>query len=138
MKTNLDKIFKTVTKDEVEGIWLEVSEKTKFLVKRFGGKNQKDIKIKMAKYYKPWAKLIEKGMLPEEKERDIYNRVFIECSLTDWMGVELDGKALEFNYDNAVLLLGHLPELAETLIAYAMDVANFVEDEVGPEDLGNS
>lgn len=128
MGSNLDSMFKSDTSSELEGIWLEISDTVRFRVKRFGGKNAGSVKMAMAKYYKPFALVLEKGLLAEEKEREIYTKVFVEASLLGWEGVELDGESAPFTFENAIKLLGDLPDLTETLIAYASDVKNYAID----------
>jgi len=131
MKTNLDK-FKANTVDELEGVWFEASEGVRFLTKRFGGMNSPLIKKALAKHYKPYARLIEKGLYPEDAERKIYIKVFVDACLKDWEGVEVEGQVVPFSKEEAIKLLVHLPDLADMLIEYAQDVNSYTED------LGNS
>lgn len=132
MKSNLDNIFKSDKDLEKDGVWFSVSETTSFLIRRFGGFNSSKVKAALAKYYKPYARLIEMGTLPEEKEKEIMVKVFVESSIIDWKGVEIDGKEVEFSIDAAVKLMTALPELSETLLSHASDTKNY------REDLGNS
>lgn len=132
MKSNLDKIFKSDKGLEKDGVWFSYTETTSFLIRRFGGFNATKVKAALARYYKPYARLIEMGTLPEEKEKEIMVKVFVESSIVSWKGVEIDGKEVEFSVDAAVKLLTHLPELSESLLEYASDSKNY------REDLGNS
>jgi hypothetical protein len=132
MKTNLDTLFKTSDSMETSGIWMTISDDVGFLVKRFGGYNSPKVKAATAKYYKPYARLIENGTLAMEKEKEIMTKIFVESSLMDWKGVEIDGKLTPFSKEVAVEFLLSLPELAESLISYASDSKNY------KEDLGNS
>ncbi len=131
MKTNLD-FLKTSKTYESEGVWFELSEKTGFLVARLGGANTQKVKQATAKHFKPYARMIENGLLDAQKEREITLKVFIECCLLDWKGVEIDGEAVPFSKEAALKLLLDLPELADTLSAQAQDSKNY------REDLGNS
>lgn len=131
-KSNLDKVFKSSQNFEKEGIWLEVSSGVSFLIRRFGGYNASKVKASLAKHYKPYARLIENGSLPEAKETEIMTRVFVESSMVDWKGIEIDGKDTPFSVDAAIQLLTSLPDLSDTLLAYASDSKNY------REDLGNS
>lgn len=128
MKTNLDKLFKNNPKHENDGIWLNISEETGFLVKRFGGDNSNQVKAALALYYKPYARLIEMGTMDPKKEREIMLKVFINSCLIDWKGVEIDGSPAEFSKEAALAFLLELPELAETLMAYASDSKNYREE----------
>lgn len=132
MKTNLDQFYKTDKKLETEGIWFNISEECGFLMRRFGGFNSTEVKKAMAKYYKPYAKMIKAGTLPAEKENLVMVKTFVESSIIDWRGVEIDGEEADFSFDNAVKLLTELPQLADTLIEYASSYESF------KEDLGNS
>lgn len=132
IKSNLDNIFKTDKKQESEGIWFEIQDGIKFKVKRFGGMNNPGAKAALAKYHKPYAAVIASGTLPEEKNLEISVKVFIEACMLDWEGVEIDGKKVEFSFNNAVALLVSLPELAQALIQHASDKDNY------KVELGNS
>ena len=90
------------------------------------------VKKESAKRLKPYAQMIKKNQLPEEKERMIYAQVFVESSMVGWEGVEIDGKSAEYSKEKAVELFMSLPELFNTVIEYAQDTDNFLED------LGNS
>lgn len=129
MKSNLDGIFKRDTTLEREGVWFEVSSGTQFLLRRFGGSNI-EVKKAMLKFYKPYAKLIEKNLLPESKEKEVYVKAFVDSSLIDWKGVEIEGEEAPFTFDNAVKLLVSLPELTEALMEHSQDQSNF-QEEVG-------
>ena len=131
MKSNLDKLFKTNSDLEKEGILFEVSDGVRFKVKRFSADNPA-VKQLMAKYYKPIAKSIEAGGVSDEKQQEIGIRVFVESSVIGWEGVEIDGQLKEFNTEDCINLLKSLPILAENLINYASDFKNY------REEVGNS
>ncbi len=132
MKTNLDKFFKTNSDLEKSGIWFEISDTTGFLLNRFGGMNSDKVKAMMAKYYKPYARQIENGTMDPKKEKEIMVKVFVESSVLDWKGVEIEGVDTPFSKETAVEFFVELPELAEALMSHAMDFKNY------KEDLGNS
>lgn len=132
MKTNLDGLFKTSESIETNGIWMTISDDIGFLVKRFGGYNSPKVKAATSKFYKPYARLIENGTLPIEKEKEIMTKIFVDASLIDWKGIEIDGVITPFSKEVAIKFLLELPELAESLISYASDTKNY------KEDLGNS
>lgn len=128
MSSNLDKFFKTNKMLETDGIWFDVSNETGFKMKRFGGYNSPAVKALMNKYYKPYAKMIENDSLPKDKQDEIMAKVFVESSMIDWKGVEVEGKEIPFTVEAAVKLLVGLPELNDTLFKYASDFNNFRED----------
>lgn len=128
MKTNLDSLFKTSKEHESQGVWLDFTAEVGFHVKRFGGENSPKVKQALAKYYKPYARMIENDTMPEAEQRKILIKVFVESSMLGWKGVEIDGKEAPFTHESAIKLFAELPELYETVHKYASDYANFKED----------
>lgn len=132
MKTNLDSLFKTDASLEAGGVWFTISKETSFCLKRFGGNNAHKVKLAMAKYHKPHARLIEADALPLEETNKIMAQVVASSCLVDWKGVIVDDKELPCTFDNAVKLFCDLPELFNALFQYISGVDSF------KEDLGNS
>lgn len=132
MKSNLDGNFKTDKDFETEGIWIAVNEEVEFKVSRFGGFNSSAIKKAVAKYHQPHAHAIKAGRLPQEEEMKIMTKVFVESSISDWKGVEIDGADTPFSKDACIELLCGLPDLTEVLMKEASEQANY------REELGNS
>ena len=132
METNLDSLFKTKASLESEGVWFKVSKETSFCLKRFGGSNSHKVKVAMAKYHKPHARLIEADALSIEETNKIMAQVVASACLVDWKGVVVDGAELPCNFENAVKLFCELPELFNALFQYISGVESF------KEDLGNS
>ncbi len=132
MQTNLDKLFLNSEKCEKEGIWFNISDTTGFLVKRFGGMNSPEMKKAVSKHFKPYAYQIEKGTMDIAKEREILTKIFVEACILDWKGIEIDGKEEPFSVTKCISLLVRLPELCDSLKAYAEDGKNY------REELGNS
>jgi hypothetical protein len=142
MKSNLDKFFKTDKGLEKSGVWLTISDEVGFLVKPFRPENPA-MKQAMATHFKPVARQMELGTLDVEKEREIMVKLFVQVSLVDWKGVEIEGKITPFSKDVAVPFLTGLPDLYKTLMEHAQDFRNYQEegDESHPEfkvDVGNS
>jgi hypothetical protein len=132
MKTNLDGLFKNNQSFEKDGVWFMINETTGFLIRRFGGMNSTQIKKALAKHYKPYASQIQNDTLSDEKSREIMTRIFVESSLVDWKGVEIDGSDTPFSVEMATKFLTNLPDLCDALRDYASDSKNY------REDLGNS
>lgn len=133
MKTNLDSLFKTNSDMEKEGIWFDVSIGISFKLRRFGGSNANKVSQAMAKYHKPYAKLIDAKKLSEEETTEVMAKVFVESCLVEWKGVtDESGEEIKCNFENAVKLFKNLPELFNTLFQYCQGVESF------REDLGNS
>lgn len=132
MKTNLDKHFKTDTSLEKDGVDFRLDEKTSFRVRRFNGQNPR-VKAAMATYYKPYARQVEMGTLPQEKSEEITMKLFIDVCLASWEGIEDEaGKPIECNKENALKLFKSLPDLFDTLWKHANSFENY------KEVLGNS
>lgn len=132
MKTNLDKLFKTSSTLERDGVDFALDEKTSFRVRRFNSQNHR-VKAAMASYYKPYARQVELGTLPQEKSTEITMKLFIDVCLVSWEGVEDENEQpIECNKENALKLFKSLPDLFEALWKYANDFENY------KEDLGNS
>lgn len=132
MKTNLDKLFKTNSDLEREGVDFAIDDKTSFRLRRFNGQNPR-VKAAMAAYYKPYARQVELGTLPQEKSDEISILLFIDVCLASWQGVEDEnGKELPFNKENAVKIFKSLPDLFNTLWAHANNFENY------KESVGNS
>ncbi len=133
MKTNFDTRYKTNPQLENAGVWFAFPDcGAEFLVKRFGGANAPDVKKKMAKYYKPYAKQIEMNLFPEDKAKDIMIRIFVESCILDWKGIEINGEQKEFDVETCIELFKHLPELCDQLTELATDSVSY------REELGNS
>lgn len=125
MKTNLHKSYATDADIEKEGIWVNVGDGVEFKVKRFGGANT-GLKKVLAKRYKPFAKLAEKGLLPEDKEKEIYVTSFVEACLCDWRGLQdEEGNDIPFSSDDAKKILIELPDLLDIVMTQAQDAENF-------------
>lgn len=136
MKTNLDSLFKADENLEKTGVWLNISEETGFLVRPFMDSNPR-VRAAMAKDFKPHARLIDLGTLPEKKEREIMTKIFVNACVEDWKGVKDDaGEEIPFSKEKCVELLMDLPQLMKTLMSHAQDFKNYKQD--ATEALGNS
>lgn len=129
VKSNLHDKFATSINREKEGNWFEVKEGVKFLLRRMGSANTAKMRAAHAQYYKPHARRLEvDDDFPAEKQQEIMTNIFIDVCLVDWAGVELDGKVVPCNKENARILFKDLPDLVDTLSKYATDASNFKED----------
>lgn len=131
MKTNLDVTFKTDPKLAEEGVVFAINDDISFKVRHLSQNNPR-VKAAFTKYYKPYARQVELQTLDPKKDREIQAQIFVDTCLVGWIGVESDGKPLEFTRENALKLFEELPELFDTLWRYGNDFQNY------REDLGNS
>lgn len=137
MKTNLQSVFGTDEGLEVDGKWFEVTDEVSFKLKRFGGRNSAKGKKLRALYLKPHARKIQNDTITAELETEIYVKIFVELSLTDWKGIldftnKLEGEEVPFSKERAISLLCDMPDLLEELMALAQNSDEY------REDLGNS
>lgn len=129
MKTNLDSLFKTDSSLEKDGVWFDVSSDISFHLRRFGGSNAQKVNQSMAKYHKPYAKLIESNRLGIEETNLVMAKVFVDSCLISWKGVkDEEGNDLPYSFDNAVKLFTALPELFNALFKYCSEMESFKED----------
>lgn len=129
MKTNLDLKFKTNKNLEKEGVWFKVVDtEVSFLVRRFGGANEAEIKRVHAKYFAPKSRQIQANQLSDEEATELLIKSFVEVSLVDWKGVEIDGVEAEFDKEKAVEIFKEYPELFQTVFEYAKDFQSYKED----------
>lgn len=128
MKTNLDAMWKASEEHETEGIWLEVSKDTAFRVKRFGGRNDVAIAKKIAELQKPYASQIRMGTLDLYTQKKINVVVFVETSVVDWRGVQVDGEEIPFSKEKCVELFLELPDLFNSILSYAENKDNYLEE----------
>lgn len=132
MKTNLDKHFRTNSGLEKDGVEFALDDKTSFLIRRFNSQNPR-VKAAMAAYYKPYARQVELGTLPQEKSDEITMKLFIDVCLASWQGIEDEkGNPIECNKENALKIFKSLPDLFDSLWKHANDFVNY------KEDVGNS
>jgi len=132
MKSNLDVMYKNNPVLEKEGIEFIVSEKISFTVRRWMGLHSFEVKKKLAHKHSPFVRQIEAGTLSEEKSKEIIISLFVDTCVVSWKGVEIDGVEKEFNRDDCIKLFTSLPDLCDSLLAYASDTKNY------REELGNS
>lgn len=132
MKSNLHSYYKINEDLETSGVWLQVTPKVKFLVKRFGGSNAMAVKEAMSKHYEPYSAKIKAGEIDEREKARLMTSAFVHACLEGWEGVEVDGVEVEFSKEKAIEILSDLPELSGELLRYASDKESY------KEELGNS
>lgn len=135
MESNLDELFKTDPKCENEGVNFVFREsdpergieEISFKVRRFSETNPR-VKQAMTVHFKPYARLIEMGTFPPEKEQEITIKVFVEVCLVSWVGVkDRNGKDLECTKENAFQIFKRLPDLFNKLWKFATSFESFKE-----------
>lgn len=135
MKSNLDGLYKMDGELETNGSWCWIKENVGFKIKRFGGSNKTMIAKIKAEKEKPYAAMIRKKQMSQEKLDEIYLDIFVTCCFVDWKGIELDGKSEPFNKEKCFEFLKGLPDLQDELMAFALDAQNYNTEY--REELGN-
>lgn len=134
--------FKTDETLEKEGVWLEYGtasngEPIRIKIARAGGQNTAFIKA-LEKATKPYRRAIQSGRLDDNTADRLYITAFAEHVVLNWVNVEdPQGKPVEFNRGNVILLLDELPDLFADLREQASNMQLFRAEEL-EEDLGNS
>jgi hypothetical protein len=99
-------------------------------IKVLGKDSDKFIKVSRGQNKKRMAKMTKGGFrataIPvEEIEQD--SLMLLAACTVGWVGVVVDGKALDFNEDNAVMVYERFPWIREQVDAAMGDRANFIK-----------
>ena len=135
MKTNLSKIYSTNKDVEKNGKWFDIAEGVSFKMKRFGGANSLKISEVKARYFKPYARQLERNTLDKEIQQELFIKVFVDTCMCDWKGLEDEQGKIEYSRDNAIELFKETPDLFDEVLELSMAMGEFKE---GNEDLGKS
>ena len=146
--------FATDDKEEVEGVWAEMSEGVKLKLKRAGGANKAYESMHLAKL-KPYRNRLKGGTVPPVMlpiMRGINRECFAKTVVADWQtkigeewhsGIqgfeEVDGRTQSIAVNgpsdlwpvtekNIKLMFEALPEFFELVAAFADDAAAFREE----------
>ena len=131
MKTNLDKLYKTNSSLENDGVDFEISPGVAFVIGRYHAKS-KTLREAMAKETKPYTKQLQNNTISEEKAFEISVKAFVSGCVRGWKGIVINGEEVPYSEQACVELLMGLPDLFETLQEYASNRKHYLED------LGNS
>lgn len=146
--TGLYSMFKTNSKDEREGVWLEYGRTPKtdqdpeglpirIKIARAGGKNT-DFNKALEKATKPHRKAIQTGHISVETVEALYREVFVDHCIVGWENVAgAAGEMLPYTRPNVLRVLTDLPDLYEDLKGQANSLGLYREEE-READLGNS
>lgn len=124
MKSNLDQFFKSDKKAQAEGVWFTINDQTSFKIRHFD-KSNPIMSAAMAKYFKPFAAQVKLGTLSEDKQQEIFIKIFVEVCLADWKGVIVDEKELEFSKEAAMKIMTEYPPLFDALWTFANTFDNY-------------
>tara|TARA_Y100001938_G_scaffold150167_2_gene239913 strand:- start:1973 stop:2419 length:447 start_codon:yes stop_codon:yes gene_type:complete len=121
------KHYATDSDAEAEGQWIEWSEGTRLKIARLGNPNYN--RLLQAKM-KPVRHLRDRGTLPDAESSRILCEVIAETIITDWEGVEYEGKELSYSRENALMLLTELKDFREDVITVATEQSVFRSEEI--------
>lgn len=95
--------FATNTVAETEGVWVDIGD-SKFLVARSG--NTAYTKL-LTKLYERNRKALElKDDNADALNESLMNEVLAQTILLGWQNVQFKGEELQYNQENAIMLLG--------------------------------
>ena len=124
---DVKKIFGTNKVAEIEGKWNDIGDGIELLVARIGNPEyQKEFQ----RISKPHKRALRRGSLNDEVAERLLTKVMAKNILLDWKGLEEDGVAVPYNYDNAVRILTEYKDLRD----YVSDIANEMESFKAEED----
>jgi len=133
-KSALHARFKTDTKLEEQGVWVDFGEGLRVRVRRFKSRVVQDAS---KKFNKTEVGVIRKGGMGEEAATDILVRIIAEAVIVEWQGVtDENGNELEATFDNKYATLKELPEFRDALFEQSVSMDNF-KGELLKESEGN-
>lgn len=131
---DLFETFNTSRESEEDGNWMGLHTVTDFKVRAFSAKAVSDLREKLMK---PYQTMLRAGLkIPKDKSDEIGLRVVAGAILVDWKGVKIAGEEVIYSAEAAYTLFTKLPKLADQIAGYAMEAANF-RDEQQEDNAGN-
>ena len=132
--TSMHEMFRTDTKSEREGIWLDFGS-FKIRAARAGGSNKKFQKA-LEEKAREHRRAIDLQIMDSDLSEDILREVYAEAVITDWKvkqedgtfkkGIEgTDGKTIPFNRKNVLETFRVLPDLFSSVQKDATDHNQF-------------
>lgn len=120
---DLADVFFTNKESEEDGIWVTLSDPTKFKIRAFGCKAANDLREKLQK---PFAPLARANMpIPDHQQEKIGLRILAEAILAGWEGVKVGDWTPPYSAANALELFDKLPKIANWIAGVSMDSQNF-------------
>lgn len=125
-----------------EGKWFDVDvdendKPMRFKLLYMNAQNKNLSKIKTS-VMKPYKRQIDQETISDALLNNVGIEIFVRGVLVDWdnIVVEDGGKPLEFNEENATMIMKEFPELFTLLLLLAKDFGNFKQAEV--EDIAKN
>ena len=128
--TSIFELYGTDKELEKNGVWIEYPGGEMFKVARIGTNESAYGKLLRQKT-KHLRRKIETDTLDVDVLSKIMMDVFVQTSLLDWKNVNgSDGKAIDFNRENALELMRRLPDLFDDLHTQAQALSTFQKEAV--------
>ena len=128
--TSIYDLYGTDKELEKNGVWIEYPGGEMFKVARIGTNESAYGKLLRQKT-KHLRRKIETDTMDFDVLSKIMMDVFVQTSLLDWKNVNgSDGKAIDFNRDNALELMRRLPDLFDDLHTQAQALSTFQKEAV--------
>ena len=128
--TTIFDLYGTDKELEKNGVWIEYPGGEMFKVARIGTNESAYGKLLRQKT-KHLRRKIETDTLDVDVLSKIMMDVFVQTSLLDWKNVNgSDGKAIDFNRENALELMRRLPDLFDDLHTQAQALSTFQKEAV--------
>ena len=128
--TSIYDLYGTDKELEKNGVWIEYPGGEMFKVARIGTNESAYGKLLRQKT-KHLRRKIEADTLDVDVLSKIMMDVFVQTSLLDWKNVNgSDGKAIDFNRENALELMRRLPDLFDDLHTQAQALSTFQKEAV--------
>lgn len=125
---DIKKLFGTNKQKESEGTFVSIGNGIEVKVKRAGTAN-KDFTFAQAKMLRPYSKQIQAGTVDPADLTAINIKLFADHVVTDWRGIEVDGKELPFSKKAFVELSKEMPDFFSEVFNAAYEMQNFKDAE---------
>lgn len=123
---DLKKVFATNPKKEVDGVWVDGPEKSRFLIARANNKNAAAL---MTKLMRPHRTMARNGKLDDAILDDLVAQVTSKHILLDWENVKEGDKEVAYTPEAARAMLKAYPDFADFIGGMAQNVALFQDEE---------
>jgi len=125
--------FKTDTRAEVEGVWVDFGSDFKVKIGRLGNPKCQEYSRRIQK---PYKRQIDNETIDPEITKKLLRKALARYVLLDWKGLEEDdGKVIEYSVEKAEELLETKDFFAE-IMGLSQDMDLF-KQETQEENLGN-
>jgi len=123
---DIKKEYSTDSKKEVEGVWVDMDNKTKVLIARVGSKENMRL---LRELQKPHTRAINNNSLSTDVLVKMMIELIARTILLGWEGMEEGGDEVPYSYENAKRLLTEYKDFRDNVSAYSNDMTLFRKQE---------